>query len=448
MPLRRNILASPGRTVLLSIFLTICAGTLFLALPIAQQSPVPLLDCFFTATSATCVTGALTVPFESFTLFGKIVILALIQIGGLGLLTLTLFLASLFFNLGLSTQFMIGQVFELDTWRNTKRILFFIIAFTLLCELSAAGAIYHIIKHQFPPGEALFHAFFHSISSFNNAGLTGLSSVGSSMIPYSTNLPMLLITALLIFAGGFGFVAWYELFLYVHSRLFSHKRFHISLTTRIIAIMSGASIIIATLLLIVLEGPSHFSQSPWWTTVSNMLFNAIAYRSTGLTTIDLSTMHLATVFLIIMYSFIGSSPGSTGSGIKITTFTLFLATIRAVIMGRTTVDLKGRRIPQDQIFKAMAVLSLSFCWIIFSTFCLLLIESKGTFIGIFFETVSSFTTLGLATDITPFLSPLGKILIIGNMFIGRVGSLTLLLALKSRQDKVEFQYPEERIMIS
>lgn len=445
MIIRKDILASPGRTVLLSIFFTICIGTLLLTLPIAQKTSISLLDCFFTATSATCVTGALTVPFNSFTLFGKSIILALIQIGGLGLLTLTLFLASLFFNLGLSTQLMVGQLFEIDSWRTTRRVLLFVISFTFICEGIATALIYQIIKHQYPTHEALFHAFFHSISSFNSAGL---SSFGHSLINYSTNIPLLSVTALLIIAGGFGFVTWYELFMYAHSRLFTQKRFTISLTTRIVLIMSTAIIIIATLLLIVLEGPSHFYHAPWWLTCSNMLFNAIAYRSAGLTTIDIHTMQSATVFLIMMYSFIGSSPGSTGSGIKITTFTLFLATIRAVITGRTTVDLKGRRIPQDQIFKAMAVLSLSFCWIIFSTFCLLLIEPKASFIGIFFETVSSFTTLGLATEITPFLSSLGKLLIILNMFIGRVGSLTLLLALKTRTERVDFQYPEERIMIS
>ena len=179
-----------------------------------------------------------------------------------------------------------------------------------------------------------------------------------------------------------------------------------------------------------------------------MLFNAIAYRSTGLTTIDVSTMQTATVFVIIMYSFIGSSPVSTGSGIKVTTFAIFLATIRAVIRGKMVVEIKGRRIPQDQIFRAMAVLSMCICWLIGSTFILFLIESQSSFINVFFEAVSSFTNLGLATDITPFLSTAGKVVIILNMFIGRIGSLTLLLALRPGRSRVEFQYPEERIMMS
>ena len=179
-----------------------------------------------------------------------------------------------------------------------------------------------------------------------------------------------------------------------------------------------------------------------------MIFNAVAYRSAGLTTIAISNMQTATVFMIIMYSFIGSSPVSTGSGIKVTTFALFLATIRSVINGRMVVEIKGRRIPQDQIFKAMAVLSLSVCWITVSTFCLALIESQSSFISVFFEAVSSFTNLGLATEVTPFLSFPGKLVIICNMLMGRIGTLTLMLALRMHRDRGEFQYPEERLMMS
>lgn len=435
---------SPGRTVLFSIFITITLGTILLMLPFAQKYPVRFIDCLFTATSCTSVTGVLTVPFDSFTLFGKIIILLLIQIGGIGLATLTIFVISLFTNLGFSTKLMLGEMFELGSWKNTRQILIFIITFTLLVELIGALCIYLIISPRYSFHDAIFHAIFHSISSFCSAGL---SSFGNSMIDFQHNLPMLAVTGILILFGTLGFITWYEL--YTHNiKSFSLKRISLSLTTKVVLSLTAILICIVTILLLILEGSTQFPCASWITSVSNMLFNAIAYRSTGFTTIDLKTVQSATVFLIIMYSFIGSSPGSTGGGIKVTTFALFLATVRSVVMGRTVIELKGRRIPQDQIFKAMAILSLSFCWIIFSTFCLLLIEKEISFIGIFFETVSSFTTLGLATDITPYLSSVGKLLIILNMFIGRIGSLTLLLALRARTEKAEFQYPEERIMIS
>ncbi len=444
MKLQKFLAQSPGRTVLFSIIVTILSGAGLLMLPAAQHHPISFIDCLFTATSATCVTGVLTIPFDSFTLFGKCIILGLIQIGGIGLITLWLFLVALFVNLGISTHYMLSQILELSTLKNPRSILFFIIKVTLLVEALGAVAIYALIYRHYPTHEAIFHAIFHSISSFCNAGLSTFGQ--HSLVPFQTNIPMLAVTALLILAGGIGFVTFRELIDYLRAK-WQHRRFQFSLTTRVIGTMTILLIGGATALLLLLEGATHFPHGPWWLTGSNMLFNAIAYRSTGLTTIELSSMQTATVFMIIMYSFIGSSPVSTGSGIKVTTFALFLATIRAVIKGRMTVEIKGRRIPQDQIFKAVAVLTLSFSWIIISTFLLALFEHHSDFISVFFEAVSSFTNLGLATEITPMLSIPGKLLVICNMCAGRVGSLTLLLALSMYRERVEYQYPEERIMM-
>ncbi len=353
-------------------------------------------------------------------------------------------LVSLFVKLGISTHFMIGQIFEQTPLKNPRSILYFIIGSTLIIELIGALCTYFLIAPHYPPGEALFHALFHSISTFCNAGLSTFGQ--DSMMPFQQNIPLLGITGLLILCGSIGFMTLYELLLFLKRKI-NRQRFHFSLTTKVVLSMSAFLIFSTTLMLFLLER-HHFTGDSLVTTMVNMLFNAIAYRSTGFTTIDINTMQTATVFMIIMYSYIGSSPVSTGSGIRVTTFALFLATIRAVVSGRGVIDIKGRRIPQEQIFKAMAVLSLSLCWIIGSTFLLALIESKSSFISVFFEAVSSFTNLGLATDITPFLSVPGKLLIMVNMFMGRVGLLTLMLALRVQKERVEFQYPEERIMIS
>ncbi len=441
----KTLTNSPGRTVAFTIALTIFLGTGLLMLPAAQNTPISFLDCFFTATSATCVTGVLTIPFDYFTFFGKCVILGLIQIGGIGLITLWLFLVAIFFNLGLSTQFMLGRILELSAFKNPRSILFFIIGITLTVEAAGAIGIYTLIADMYPQSEAIFHAIFHSVSTFCNAGLNSFGP--SSLVRFKHNIPFLAITGLLILMGGIGFITLHGMYLYLKKKVLK-KRFQFSLTTKVILTMTGLLIASATLLLLILEGPRHFPGSPWWETLSNMLFNAIAYRSIGLTTIDLSTMQTATIFLIMMYSFIGSSPVSTGSGIKVTTFALFLATIRAVIQGRMEVNLKGRRIPQDQIFKAMAVLSVSICWIVISTFLLALFEPHTDFMIVFFEAVSSFTNLRLATTMTPSLSIAGKVIVITNMFMGRVGILTIMLALRVSQERVEFQYPEERVMMS
>ena len=340
---------------------------------------------------------------------------------------------------------MLGRILELSTFKNPRQILFFIIGTTLVAEALGAVSIYFLIRDQYPPWEAAFHALFHSISSFCMAGLSSFGP--DSSVRFSHNIPFLAITSILILLGSIGFITLHELLLFLKNK-WERKRFQFSLTSKVILSMTTILILGATILLLILEGPSHFPHSPWWETLSNMLFNAISYRSTGFTTIDLDTMQTATIFLIMMYSFIGSSPVSTGSGIKVTTFAIFLATIRAVINGRMEVDIKNRRIPQDQIFKAMAVLSVSIVWITLSTFLLALAESQSSFISVFFEAVSSFTNLGLATSITPTLTIAGKVIIIVNMFMGRVGILTLMLALRVSRERAEFHYPEERIMMS
>lgn len=435
---------SHSRIVLISIFFTICLGTILLALPYSQAKPVALIDCLFTAASSTCVTGALSVPFDSFTYFGKIIILVLIQIGGIGLATLTIFLASLFVNLGLATKLIIGQLLDLNKWINSKKMLFFVITTTLIIESLGALAIFLTIRHNYPLDQALFHSIFHSVSSFCSAGL---SSFGHSMIDFSYNIRMLTITSFLIFFGTIGFIPLYELQAWFKSRL-RNKRYNFSLTTRVIFFMTTILVIGATALLLIIESKTHFIGASYITKLGNMFFNALAYRSTGLTTIDIKTMRAATVFMILIYSFIGSSPGSTGSGIKVTTFALFLATVRSVAIGRSTVNLKERKIPKDQIFKVFSILTLGFSWIVIATFLLLLVENKASFALVFFEIVSAFTTLGLASELTPFLSILGKLIVILTMFLGRIGVLTLLLSIHVRSEREEFSYPEERIMIS
>jgi len=245
MGLRRRLTDSPGRTVLLSIFITICLGSILLMLPAAQAVPISYLDCLFTATSATCVTGVLTIPFNSFTLFGKCIILALIQIGGIGLLTLWLSLLSLFVTLGISTHFMIGQVYELAALKNPRRTLFFIIGFTLITELVGAILIYNIISPLYPWQTALFNALFHSVSSFCNAGLSVFGQ--DSLVPFSHNIPLLAVTGILILLGGIGFMTLLELFSFV-KRKWEQKRFHFTLTTRVVLSMTAMLIITATLL--------------------------------------------------------------------------------------------------------------------------------------------------------------------------------------------------------
>src|ERR1700742_2754107 len=205
---------SPGRTLLISLFLTIIVGTALLALPQAHTKPISLIDLIFTASSATCVTGLFTVPLEQFTLFGKAIILLLIQIGGIGIITMSLFFMSLFMDFGLSTQLMARHVLELESWKNIKKLLIFSITMTCIVELIGTLCILAIVSATIPFKSALFLSLFHAISSFCNAGI---SLFEGPYALYETNSSILIITTILMFTGGFGFLTWHEIMRYLQT---------------------------------------------------------------------------------------------------------------------------------------------------------------------------------------------------------------------------------------
>lgn len=446
MQLAKQFIAFPGRALTLAITLMILCGTALLKLPWCQTHPgsLSLLDLLFTSTSATCVTGLLTVPLSEFTLLGKIILLCMIQIGGLGLITLTIFLMSLFMELGMGTQLMAGQLLEIDRYHTSRYMLGFITIVTLIMESIGALCIFWTLSPTLSLDHRIWYSLFHAISSFCSAGFVIFPE---GIKAFSTNIPFLLITALLMLIGELGFIVWHDLLMYARS-LTQEKPFRLSLHTKIALSITGILIALSALTIWSLERSHSFGHDSWLVAGVNIMFNTISFRSTGFSTLDITTIHLATFFLIMIIAFIGSSPGSTGSGIKTTTFAIFLAAIRAVIAGRTVVEIKGRTIPNDQVFKAMAVLSLSLSWLACITFLLLITEEGWRFVDIMFEAFSAFANLGLSAELTAHLSILGKIIVIISMMIGRIGSLTLILAFKKKKERSEFHYPEERVLIS
>lgn len=440
---KKSIFYSPGRIIICALMAITLLGALLLWMPFSHHETISFVDALFTATSLTCVTGLLTIPLSSFTFTGQCILLFLMQIGGLGLVTLTIFLISLFFELRLTTRHLTGEMLELESWHASYNLLLFIVGMTLIVESLGTAAILLIIKGQYPFSTAFYYSFFHAVSAFTSTGLSFLEN-NERIMPY--NILLLAVTAALVFMGGLGFMVWQELMCYLRS-LKGGKHFHWSLHTKLVLTTTAVVISFATGMFFYLEYIRGASQSGFMYAFLNALFNALTCRSAGFTTFDIPVIHFATLFLIMIISFIGSSPGSTGSGIKTTTFALFLAAIRATIGRRSVVELKGRTIPNEQIFKAMAVFSLSLTWIAIAIFCLLITEQGWRFIDIAFEAFSAFSNLGLSTGITPYLSVIGKYAIIITMFIGRIGSLTLLLAFKKQKERKELQYPEERVII-
>jgi len=436
---------SPGKFILGSVFLTILIGALLLALPYCRTTHISFIDLLFTATSATCVTGLFTIPLSNFTLFGKCIILMLVQIGGLGLITLTLFGMSLFINMGMTTQLVAGKILELESWKNIKQFIVFIIMLTLGIELIGIMCMFPIFFQHFSIAKSLFLSSFYSISSFCNAGI---SLFDGDMHHFSHHLGILSIVGFLVFCGGFGFITWHEIMRSIIAQR-NNKRFAFSLHSKIIMYGTAITIVLFAVLFLVLEHNNTLSGMPWTLAIANALFHGITMRSAGILSVPFIDLQLATIFIMMVTAFIGSAPGSTGSGVKVTTFALFLATIKSAITGKTSVEIWGRTITRDQVFKAIAIVSLGIAWIGFTTLLLLITENMD-FMDLFIEAISGFTNLGISTGITPILSIIGKIFIILSMIVGRIGALTLILAfkLKSKPEIAGFSYPEERVMLS
>jgi trk system potassium uptake protein len=221
----------------------------------------------------------------------------------------------------------------------------------------------------------------------------------------------------------------------------------LSLHTKIVLFMTASILLIGTLLFWFFEYRLTATTSSLSVLIESF-FNAACLRSAGFSTFSIATLRLPTLFLIMLMCFIGSSPGSTGGGIKTTTFALLLATVRAVISGRTVVELKERTIPLEQVLKAMAIFCLSLAWLFCAIFILLVTEEGHDFIQIAFEAFSAFANLGSSAALTHLLSTVGKYIIMALMIIGRIGSMSLLLALKRRHEASDFRYPEERVFLS
>lgn len=439
---------SPGRLLIISFLFAIGMGTILLSLPMAQKVPLSFIDTLFSATSSICVTGLKSVPMSSFTQFGQCVILALLQIGGLGLMTLSFFFASLFLNLGMATRLMAGQILEFEFWSKIKNFIILIIGITVVTELIGFGLLYTQFSSLYPAEDAAFYSLFHSVSAFCNAGI---SLFENSLIDFNTNPAILTIISCLILAGSIGFIVWYDIARIIKTFFLSlrgTKRFaKISLHTKLVLLTTLGLTVFGAIVFFILESGNLLAPFSIYYKGANAVFMSLSSRSIGFATVDFSQATRATLFFLLPFMFIGASPGSTGSGIKTTTFVLFAATVRSIITRRKSVEFFGRTIPNDQVYKVMAILALATCWIFSATLALLIVQPDFSFMSCLFEIFSAFGTCGFSTGITSDLSIIGKGIIMLTMLTGRIGSLTLVLSLRRKPEKYLYTYPKERIMI-
>lgn len=400
------------------------------------------VDAMFTATSAVAVTGLVVVDTGTyFSHFGQLVILILIQIGGLGFMSMTALLAVLIGKkISLRERLMLQEALNKLSLSGVVHLSLRVLQLAAFFEL--LGAL--LLSLKFVPlygwGRGIYYSIFHAISAFNNAGFDLMGGF-RSLIGFQGSLLVNVVITFLVIIGGLGFTVLLDLGV---KRRFSR----LSLHSKVVLIMSAALLTIGFALFLILEynnletlGRLSFDQK-----VLVSWFQAVVPRTAGFSTIDVGQLTNPTLFFLIFLMFVGASPGSTGGGIKTTTIGALLAAAWAVIKGDEEVELLNRRLPKEIIYRALAIFLmalglLSVCAMI------LAITEPYPFLDILFEAASAFGTVGLSTGITPNLTTAGKIVIIILMYMGRLGPMTAAVALAQRTRQKRYKYPEEKIVV-
>lgn len=441
--LKNNL--DPPKILVLGFAIVILIGTCLLTLPIATAdgNGLSFLDALFTATSATCVTGLVVVDTGStFSTFGELVILSLIQVGGLGFMTFaTLFFMLLGKKISLKERLLLKEAFNNVTTVGIVKLARRILIFTAVIEL--IGAIILAIRFSFdmPVGTAIYFGFFHSISNFNNAGFD-LMGEFRSLTGYVDDPTVVLTICSLITLGGLGFIVMNELYEYRDTRM-------LSVNTKVVLITTLILTLGATILIFLFEYGNEKTIGPlsFLGKTLGALFQAVTPRTAGANTLPIADLTHPTLFLTILLMFIGGGSGSTAGGIKITTFAVLMATVWAQLKGNEDIVLFKRRIVIETILKALTVATSGALIVTIITFLLSITEHGQNFIVYLFEASSAFGTVGLSMGLTPELSPIGRFLIIFTMFAGRLGPLTLAFAITKRRKQEAFKYIKGNIMI-
>jgi len=431
-------------TILTTFTLAIAAGTALLLLPISTHSgSISVEDACFTATSAVTVTGLIVVDTATaFTRFGQTVILLLLQFGGLGFMTFsTLIILLTGKSISVSGSMMLENDFTPGRYRNLRDLVTKIFLLTLGLELLGTAVLFLQLRGM-NTADRLFSAVFHSISAFCNAGFSIFSN---SFEDFTGDLGINATLSLLIVCGGIGFLVLNEIYLFVRRRIARVSRF--SLHTKLVVSVSIILTLGGFLVILLQELGQPQNTLPLGEKILAALFQSVTARTAGFNTVNLNVLSAASVWVILFLMFIGASPGSTGGGVKTSTAGMALAYVRARLRGREGIDLFYRRIPGPTIEKAFTVINLSFLLISVSVLLLLTFERSTPLTDILFEAVSAFGTVGLSMGITPALSLGSKITIMLTMFIGRIGPLTLLIALSRRESRAVYDYPRENVMI-
>lgn len=441
----RNFASSPPRILVTGFMAIILMGAWLLMLPFAHvaEQPPRFIDALFTSTSAVCLTGLVVVDTGTYwTEAGQIVILSLIQLGGLGFMTMaTLFAIFLKRKISLRERLVLQESLNQTSIEGIVRLVRKVIFYTLVIE--SAGAVLFAIRlaYDMPAVQAIYKGVFHAISFFNNAGFDIMGDY-RSLTEYVGDPFVNIVTMLLIILGGIGFVVMADL------TELSKTRRRLSLHSKVVLTMSGILIVVGAATIFIFEytneatlGPLHLGEK-----LLAAFMQSVSPRTAGVNSVDVAGLRQATQFFIIILMFIGASPGSTGGGIKTTTFTALIGAVVAMIRGKEDVVLFRYRLAQERVYKALTVTLFAFLLVIVATMILATTEDHQ-FHMILFEATSAFGTVGLSMGLTTQLTVAGKTVIILLMFIGRLGPLTLTYALGPRKERTLYREAEGKIII-
>jgi trk system potassium uptake protein len=442
----------PSGLLALSFIFIILAGAGLLLLPEMTVSGISLIDALFTSTSACCVTGLVVVDTAlCFTLKGKTIIMLLIQVGGLNIISFATLFATFYRNsAGIKMQSLIKDMVATEKLSNTRELLRKIFLYSIFIELTGATLLFITWPNEMifkGIGEKLYFSLFHSVSAFNNAGF-GLFTDNLYDITVRHAYNLQLVIAALIFLGGIGFIVLEDIFGIKNirerrkikwKRLQTHSR--IALYTSAILIVAGA------IVFYLVEYDNSIKGYGIYGSIVSSIFQSVTCRTAGYNTVDFTHLGQPILIFMMFLMFVGASPGSTGGGIKTTTFSVILRSAISTIRGRKNVEIVKHTISSDTISRAYSIALFSISLIFVSTFILSITEPEKNFLSLLFEEISAFGTVGLSTGITSSLSLAGKSIIILTMYIGRIGTLTLALAITKRIVFSKYRYSEINVLV-
>lgn len=435
---------------------TILFGGVLLSLPVCNQQPITFMDALFTATTAVCVTGLVTiVPATQFTLIGKVILLILIQIGGLGVIAcVTGFFVILRRRITVRERVIIQETYNMQGISGMIAFILRILKGTFIME--GIGTVLYAI--QFVPeyglAQGIWYSVFHSVSAFCNAGIDILGS--GSLTEYVRNPIINFTTMFLIVMGGIGFTVWYDIthnFKDVREKKQSIKRVFTKLTlhSKIALTMTGLMIVLGTVFVFLLEynNPATIGNMSVGDKLMSSAFHSVSTRTAGFATVSQAGLRPGTKFITTIWMFIGGSPGGTAGGVKTTTIAMLLLTCVNVVYGKRDTECFGRKIPVENFRTGFSVVVVAFVFLLTGTTLLTIFEPQMDFLSLLYEAVSAIGTVGLTADVTPQLGTAAKIVIMCMMYIGRLGPVTMALVFGTRRNTKERvrELPEQRIMV-